>query len=133
MSGGAISPAHPGGELRFGWLDSVHPDDREKAGSAFRPANARTRPSARSTGSGGTTAPTGGSSTRPPLGSPDSAYLGYIGSVLDVTDEKRAEEEIRRARDELDVRVRERTAELTEAMAALGRQEEVRKGCSVRS
>ena len=25
----------------FGWLDSVHPDDREKAGSAFRSANAR--------------------------------------------------------------------------------------------
>ena len=50
-----------------------------------------------------------------------------FGTVQDVTERTRAEVEIRRARDELDLRVRERTAALTEALAALGRQEEARK------
>ena len=50
-----------------------------------------------------------------------------IGTVQDVTERKRAEEELRRARDELDLRVRERTAELSEALASLERQERARK------
>ena len=112
----------------FGWLDSVHPDDREKAGSAFRSANARNeafRVEYRLRRHDGAYRWVIDSAA--PRFAPDGEYLGYIGSVLDVTDEKRAEEEIRRARDELDLRVRERTAALTEALAALGRQEEVRK------
>ena len=112
----------------FGWLDSVHPDDREKAGSAFRSANARNeafRVEYRLRRHDGDYRWVIDSAA--PRFAPDGAYLGYIGSVLDVTDEKRAEEEIRRARDELDLRVRERTAALSEALAALGRQEEVRK------
>ena len=112
----------------FGWLDSVHPDDREKAGSAFRSANARNeafRAEYRLRRHDGAYRWVIDSAA--PRFAPDGEYLGYIGSVLDVTDEKRAEEEIRRARDELDLRVRERTAELSEALAALGRQEEVRK------
>ena len=112
----------------FGWLDSVHPDDREKAGSAFRSANARNeafRVEYRLRRHDGAYRWVIDSAA--PRFAPDGAYLGYIGSVLDVTDEKRAEEEIRRARDELDLRVRERTAALSEALAALGRQEEVRK------
>ncbi len=119
------SPEHSFG---LGWLDSVHPDDREKAGSAFLSANTKNeafRAEYRLWRHDGAYRWVIDSAA--PRFGPDGAYLGYVGSVLDVTDEKRAEEEVRRARDELDLRVRERTAELTEALAALGRQEEVRK------
>ncbi len=97
----------------FGWLDSVHPDDREKAGSAFRSANARNeafRVEYRLRRHDGAYRWVIDSAA--PGSRRMAQYLGYIGSVLDVTDEKRAEEEIRRARDELDLRVRERTAAL---------------------
>ena len=112
----------------FGWLDSVHPDDREKAGSDFRSANAKGeafRAEYRLRQHDGDYRWVIDSAA--PRFAPDGEYLGYIGSVLDVTDEKRAEEELRRARDELDLRVRERTAALRRRCAALGRQEEVRK------
>jgi len=112
----------------LGWLDSVHPDDRERAGSDFRSATARNetfRAEYRLRRHDGAYRWVIDSAA--PRFAPDGAYLGYIGSVLDVTNEKRAEEEIRRARDEMDLSVRERTAELTEALATLGRQEEVRK------
>ena len=112
----------------LGWLDSVHPDDREKAGSAFLAANTRNetfRAEYRLRRHDGAYRWVIDSAV--PRFAPDGEYLGYIGSVLDVTDEKRAEEAIRRARDELELRVRERTAALSEALAALGRQEEVRK------
>ena len=46
------------------------------------------------------------------------------GIVLDVTERKRAEDALRRARDELERRVVERTAELAEANASLRRSEE---------
>ena len=45
---------------------------------------------------------------------------GFIGSCVDITDRREAEEAIRRARDDLALRVRERTAELGLANEALG-------------
>ena len=97
----------------IGWLDSVHPDDREKAGSAFRSANARNetfRVEYRLRRHDGAYRWVIDSAA--PGSRRMAQYLGYIGSVLDVTERKRAEEELRRARDELDLRVRERTAAL---------------------
>ncbi|HKK13222.1 MAG TPA: ATP-binding protein, partial [Gammaproteobacteria bacterium] len=51
--------------------------------------------------------------------------LGYRGIDRDVTERKRYEDSLREARDELECRVRERTAELQDANAAL--REEVRE------
>ncbi len=42
-------------------------------------------------------------------------FLGYIGTVTELTDQKQAETDLRAARDELEQRVAERTAELTES------------------
>ncbi|MBX9585410.1 MAG: PAS domain S-box protein, partial [Gemmataceae bacterium] len=53
-----------------------------------------------------------------PLRGPDGAVSGVLAVSYDITDRKQAEEAVRRARDELEERVRERTAELVEANAA---------------
>ena len=54
-----------------------------------------------------------------PLADEQGRVVGCIGVAHDVTDRKRAEAELRRARDELDQRVQQRTAELGAANAEL--------------
>ena len=81
----------PEESLGFGWLESVHPDDRRQAEATFRAANDR-----RGSVPGWSTALRGHDgdyrrvidSAAPRLG-PSGEYLGYIGSVIDVTEEKR--------------------------------------------
>ncbi len=102
--------------LGFGWLSAVHPDDAPRAQEAFLAANAKQAPfqlEYRLRHEDGAyrwtidaAAPRFGTS---------GEYLGYIGSVVDVTESKRVEEEMRRFNQQLERRVQERTAALLEA------------------
>jgi PAS domain S-box-containing protein len=83
--------------LGSGWLDAVHPDDREHAAAVFRDALQRRVPYGidfrlRD--------PDGGyrwalASARP-YADDDGAFAGFVGAVFDVTDRKRAESALRR-------------------------------------
>jgi PAS domain S-box-containing protein len=57
---------------------------------------------------------------------PDGGPLRVWGSCQDITDRKRAEGDLRRAYDELELRVRERTAELSRSVGQI-RESEARK------
>lgn len=110
----------PGQGAGFGWLECVHPDDRAGALAAFRAANGRREAFRleyrlrRHDGEYRWAI----DSAAPRLG-PAGEFLGCVGSVLDVTDEKRQEAALWEARDELEGRVAGRTAELAAANDAV--------------
>ncbi|MFA9478785.1 PAS domain S-box protein [Phycisphaerales bacterium AB-hyl4] len=99
--------------LGLGWTQAVHPEDRERAIRTFLGAAENTEPFSfdyrlrRHDGQYRWAIDAG----RPRF-SAKGEWLGYIGSVFDVHDRKLAEEDLRRSRDELEQRVRERTIEL---------------------
>lgn len=78
--------------LGAGWLDAVHPEDRDWAGETFLAANARREPFRleyrlrRHDG-----AERWAIDAASPRFAADGAFLGYIGSVLDITERKEAE------------------------------------------
>jgi PAS domain S-box-containing protein len=80
--------------LGFGWTHASHPDDRDVAREAFVRANAERRPYAvdfrvrRADGQYRWVIDAG----RPRFGT-DGEFLGFIGSVFDITDRKQAEKE----------------------------------------
>ncbi|MCX9026399.1 MAG: PAS domain S-box protein [Candidatus Methanoperedens sp.] len=55
-------------------------------------------------------------STKAPRLDADGRIIGIIGVACNITDRKRAEEELRKAHDELEIRVQERTAQLTDSL-----------------
>ncbi|KMO39037.1 hypothetical protein VQ02_10785 [Methylobacterium variabile] len=78
--------------LGLGWLDAVHPDDRDRSGEVFLTANARHREfqlEYRLRGADGSYR-WFIDAAQPRLGE-DGAFLGYIGSVTDIHDRKAAE------------------------------------------
>ncbi|WP_435021364.1 PAS domain S-box protein [Tundrisphaera sp. TA3] len=82
--------------LGFGWLEAVHPDDRERSGRLFREANRDQRDfrceyRVRQVDGNYRWAIDIGRPRR----SPEGEYLGYVGSVIDVDDLKHAEEDRR--------------------------------------
>ncbi len=60
--------------------------------------------------------------TKVPLRDAQGQIIGLVGIGHDITERKGAEEELRRAHDELDLRVRERTAELAAANEGLEKE-----------
>jgi PAS domain S-box-containing protein len=80
--------------LGFGWLDATHPDDRERAEAVFIAANERHEAFRleyrlrRQDGEYRWAI----DAAQPRVG-PHGEFMGYIGSVIDITERKRVEEE----------------------------------------
>jgi PAS domain S-box-containing protein len=106
--------------LGFGWLEATHPDDRQESERAFFAANAARAPFRleyrlrRSDGHHRWVLDT----AAPRFGA-DSEFLGYIGSVIDITERREAEDLLQRMNDMLERRVAEAMAERAEAEAQL--------------
>jgi len=104
--------------LGFGWLDAVHPDDRDWSGRGFREANARRetfQAEYRLRRADGTYR--WAIDAAAPRFGEDGAFLGYVGSVLDITDRKQVEEHRELLINELNHRVKN-TLTIVQAMAA---------------
>jgi PAS domain S-box-containing protein len=90
--------------LGFGWLNATHPEDRETSENIFLAANANQRAFSleyrlrHKDGSYRWAI----DSAQPRFGK-DGEFLGYIGSVLDISERKRAEETLREANEQLRV------------------------------
>src|SRR6185503_17870671 len=80
--------------LGWGWLDATHPDDRERARAIFTSANEKHEPfhmeyRLRCTDGEYRWA----IDAAAPRFGPAGEFLGYIGSVIDITERKRVEGE----------------------------------------
>jgi PAS domain S-box-containing protein len=88
--------------LGLGWLRTVHPDDEDRVAATFRSANAARQSFScdcrmrRFDGEWRWVADSG----EPRFGA-EGEFLGYIGTVTDLTERKLAEEELRARNDEL--------------------------------
>ncbi len=99
--------------LGLGWTSATHPDDRAEAARGFVAANERReefRLEYRLRGHGG--AYRWALDVGRPRFTPEGEYLGMVGVVVDIHDRKRAEDELRVARDGAESLVLERTLEL---------------------
>ncbi len=88
----------PSMSLGFGWIDAVHSDDRDAARQAFLDANERHTAYSleyRLRGKDGQYHWVI-DAAMPRFGD-DGQFLGFIGSVIDITDRKKYEEELREA------------------------------------
>jgi PAS domain S-box-containing protein len=107
-------------ELGYGWVDAVHPEDVERCVATYENAFGKRRPfrmeyrMARRDGEYRWVLDAG-----TPRTAGDWTFSGYIGSCVDITDHRRAEQALRQAHDELEERVRQRTANLVQANAQL--------------
>jgi PAS domain S-box-containing protein len=98
------------------WMELLHPDDREQTLAAHDAANETGQPWSqeyRLIASDGRAVWFRDVATL--VRDPDGRALHWQGVQLDITELKRAEEELRRARDDLELRVLLRTHELEEA------------------
>jgi PAS domain S-box-containing protein len=114
--------------LEHGWVEAVHPEDREDALQTFLAAHARRQEFRmdyrlrRANGVYHWVISAG----RPRFTGPGE-FLGAVGSVIDITERKRAEMVLQSARLALEQRVQERTAALAAAQTVL-QHERVERG-----
>ncbi|MGO4524917.1 PAS domain S-box protein [Microvirga sp. 2MCAF35] len=104
--------------LGFGWLDAVHPEDRDWSGKVFAESNARQetfRVEYRLRRADGTYR--WAIDAAAPRFGEDGTFLGYVGSVLDITDRKQVEEHRELLINELNHRVKN-TLTIVQSMAA---------------
>ncbi len=104
--------------LGFGWLDAVHPDDSGWSGEVFRTANAEKGPfrvEYRLRRADGTYR--WAIDAAAPRFGEDGTFLGYVGSVLDITDRKQVEEHRELLINELNHRVKN-TLTIVQSMAS---------------
>jgi PAS domain S-box-containing protein len=97
----------------FGWMDSIHPEDRERVASAWARASASRgiyEVEYRLRIQDGTWRNILARGV--PVWTPTGQIQEYVGTCIDVTERKQAEDEIRRAHEELEQKVLVRTEEL---------------------
>jgi PAS domain S-box-containing protein len=106
--------------LGHGWGDTVHPDDRERVGHGLSETFVHGQPFSaeyRFLRPDATTVWV--SASMVPLNDADGAVTGYLGTAIDITERRQAEQMLAAEREQLAERVAERTAELAYANAEL--------------
>lgn len=106
--------------LGEGWLNFVHPDDRDRVLTDWYSYTRQGREysdECRFMSKDGTIRWTYLRSS--PLFSGQDELIGYVGTIEDITQEKQAATELKKAKEELEIRVEERTSELTKAIEDL--------------
>jgi len=110
----------PAEALGFGAWDAVHPEDRARTERSLQAANAAQEPfrvECRVRRADGVYR--WALSTAAPRFGDDREFLGYIGSVIDITDRKQAEQVLQRANEMLEARIEAALAERAAAEAQL--------------
>ncbi len=112
----AISGLSAEKALGDGWLDAVHPEDKEKVRKGWQKSTQKHQASYsdyRFIRPDGTLAWVMGQAVAEL--DPGNQVIGYVGTITDITERKQSEEEISKLNAELELRVKERTAQLESA------------------
>lgn len=112
----AISGLSADRALGDGWLDAVHPDDKETLSRDWQEATRLRQASFseyRFVRPDGAIAWVMGQAV--PEMNAENQVIGYVGSITDITDGQQAKERIHKLNAELELRVQERTAQLQAA------------------